>query len=215
MKISNRLNVIADLIEDNSKVIDCGCDHGLLSIYLALEKNCNVLATDINENALDNAINNIRKYKVDNVTTKLTDGIDNIDVINYDVLVIAGMGTMTIKHILEDKELCDNIIISSNNQIPELRQFMFSIGYHIDNELFITDKGKKYIIIKYVKGKKKYSKIDIEYGPIIKDDINYLIYELEKLFEIREKVKYSKFLVRYKVERKIKRLNKLINKRSQ
>ncbi len=215
MKISKRLNVIADLIEDNSKVIDCGCDHGLLSIYLALEKNCNVLATDINENALDNAINNIRKYKVDNVTTKLTDGIDNIDVINYDVLVIAGMGTMTIKHILEDKELCDNIIISSNNQIPELRQFMFSIGYHIDNELFITDKGKKYIIIKYVKGKKKYSKIDIEYGPIIKDDINYLIYELEKLFEIREKVKYSKFLVRYKVERKIKRLNKLINKRSQ
>ena len=215
MKISKRLNVIADLIEDNSKVIDCGCDHGLLSIYLALEKNCNVLATDINENALDNAINNIRKYKVDNVTTKLTDGIDNIDVINYDVLVIAGMGTMTIKHILEDKELCDNIIISSNNQIPELRQFMFSIGYHIDNELFITDKGKKYIIIKFVKGKKKYSKIDIEYGPIIKDDVNYLIYELEKLFEIREKVKYSKFLVRYNVERKIKRLNKLINKRSQ
>ena len=27
--------------------------------YLALEKNCNVLATDINENALDNAIESI------------------------------------------------------------------------------------------------------------------------------------------------------------
>lgn len=215
MKISKRLNVIADLIEDNSKVIDCGCDHGLLSIYLAQEKNCNVLATDINENALDNAINNIRKYKVDNVTTKLTDGIENIDVINYDVLVIAGMGTMTIKHILEGKDLCDKIIISSNNQIPELRKFMISLGYYIDNETFITDKNKNYIIIKFIKGKKKYSKIDIEYGPIIKNDINYLIYELEKQFEIREKVKYSKFIVRYRVERKIKKLTKLINKRSQ
>ena len=33
-KLSKRLGVISSFIEDSSKVIDIGCDHGLLSIYL-------------------------------------------------------------------------------------------------------------------------------------------------------------------------------------
>ena len=34
-KLSKRLEVVASYIEDNSKLVDIGCDHGLLSIYLA------------------------------------------------------------------------------------------------------------------------------------------------------------------------------------
>ena len=35
-KLSKRLEVVANFIDDNDKsVIDIGCDHGLLSIYLA------------------------------------------------------------------------------------------------------------------------------------------------------------------------------------
>ena len=33
MKLSKRLNCIADMINDGSRVIDVGCDHGLLSIF--------------------------------------------------------------------------------------------------------------------------------------------------------------------------------------
>ena len=33
-KLSKRLEVVASFVNDNSKVIDIGCDHGLLSIYL-------------------------------------------------------------------------------------------------------------------------------------------------------------------------------------
>ena len=80
MKISKRLNTIADMIEPNSRVIDVGCDHGLLSIYLDLEKNCSCLASDVNSNALESAKSNIVKYNSKNVETYLTDGIDNIDI---------------------------------------------------------------------------------------------------------------------------------------
>ena len=58
MKISNRLLTIAGFIPANSNVIDVGCDHALLSIYLEQECNCTCLATDINESALDNAKRN-------------------------------------------------------------------------------------------------------------------------------------------------------------
>jgi len=48
MKISRRLRTIAEFIPNGSKVIDVGCDHALLCIYLSLEKECTSVATDIN-----------------------------------------------------------------------------------------------------------------------------------------------------------------------
>ena len=66
MIISKRLKTIAELVPNNSNVIDVGCDHALLDIYLALNKNTTCIAIDINENALSNAVNNIKKYKLNN-----------------------------------------------------------------------------------------------------------------------------------------------------
>ena len=47
MKINNRLKTISNYIEDNSNIIDVGCDHSLLGIYLCLNKN-NI--KDLNQN---------------------------------------------------------------------------------------------------------------------------------------------------------------------
>ena len=61
-KISVRLEAVANYVDDNSKVIDIGCDHGFLSIFLAKKyDNIKIIASDINENALGNAIENINK----------------------------------------------------------------------------------------------------------------------------------------------------------
>ena len=38
INISKRLETIASLVPINSKVIDIGCDHGLLDIYLYQKK---------------------------------------------------------------------------------------------------------------------------------------------------------------------------------
>ena len=173
MKISKRLTTIADMIDSESRVIDVGCDHGLLSVYLDLEKNCNCIAADINSNALKNAENNIIKYNCKNTKTFLTDGIENIDISDDDIIVIAGMGTSTIKHILEGKKLSNTLIISSNNQLYELRKYIISLGYKIDDEKYVLDHQKNYVIIKFVIGNSKYSKIDLEYGPFTKNDSAY------------------------------------------
>ena len=50
MKISNRLKLIASFVDDNSYVIDVGCDHALLDIFLVqTKKNIKTIASDINE----------------------------------------------------------------------------------------------------------------------------------------------------------------------
>ena len=39
VKLSKRLKAIADLVDKDSKIIDVGCDHALLDIYLLKNKN--------------------------------------------------------------------------------------------------------------------------------------------------------------------------------
>ena len=76
-KLSLRLKAVSDLIEEGSKVIDIGCDHGLLDIYLTKNKNCICLATDISSTCLKKAQDNIKKYNLD-IETKVTNGLDGI-----------------------------------------------------------------------------------------------------------------------------------------
>lgn len=212
MKLSKRLQVIADMIPDGSRVIDVGCDHGLLSIFLSKEKHCKCLATDINEKALNNATVNIAKHNASNVDTLLTDGINNITINEDDYIVIAGMGTTTIKHILNTNRLSDHLIIASNNQLYELRSYIIKLGYFITKEEFVIDHQKKYVIIEFLKGNQKYSSLDLKYGPLLKNNSNYLIYELEKLFRIKESARFGSPLVRYNNQREINKVQKLIDK---
>ena len=212
MKLSKRLKCIADMIPSESKVIDVGCDHGYLSIYLSLNKECKCIAADINKNALNSAEINIKKYDVDNIELKLTDGLNGIDISIDDYIVIAGMGTSTIVKILANKVLSNNLIISSNNQLFELRQFVTKLGYIIKDEKFIEENNKKYVIINFEKGKKIYTKLDLVYGPIVRYNIDYLNYELEKLNSISLKITDSSDLVKKENEEKKLILLELIKK---
>ena len=121
MKLSKRLYTVASLIDKNKRVIDVGCDHAYLDIYLTLNNLNNCLATDINKNAIKSAIENIKKYKLENkIEIKVTDGLKNIDVNKDDIIVISGMGTYTILDILNTNILSEDITgeDTDNNDEP-------------------------------------------------------------------------------------------------
>ena len=169
MNLSKRLQAVATLVDVGRKVIDVGCDHAYLDIYLTLNNENKCIATDINENALNNAIKNIEKHNLtDKIEVKLTDGLTDIKVNKKDNIVICGMGTHTMLDILKTNKLSNTLIISSNNDIDILRREVANLGYFIDSEIFIIDKGKPYIIIKFKKGYKKYNENDYIFGPILK-----------------------------------------------
>ena len=220
-KLSKRLEVVASFVNDNSKVIDIGCDHGLLSIYLVNKyKNIKVIASDVNENALSSAITNIKKEKLENrIETRLGSGLDVVKADEIDTIVIAGMGTNTIVSILKYSTSklsnVNNIIIQSNTDLYFLRKNITSLGYYIEDEILVEDKNIIYTVIKFTKGKKRYNYEKLYLGPILitKDDDLFkkkCNKELTTLKLILKNINSGHYLYRLKIKRNIKILEDVL-----
>lgn len=209
-KLSKRLKSLASLVEKNDQVVDVGCDHGLLSIYLVENKLCKkVIASDVNQNALNSAIKNISSRKLD-IETVLSDGINDINLKGINTLIISGMGTSTILHILSDDKKLKNIkklILQSNNDHAILRRELNRKGYFLEQEVALNDKGKWYVTMLFKKSDKSNSIKEIEYGYLNNDEYNdYLISNYKKIFKkiplysIKAKVNsYKKYIKLKKV----------------
>ena len=202
-KISKRLLSLADFISKEDELVDVGCDHGLLSIYLIENKLCKrVIASDINQNALNNAIENIKKKNL-NIETILSDGIDNIDLTNINTLIISGMGTSTILHILKDNSKLNSInkiIIQSNNEHEVLRKEMNNKNYYLKEEKILKDKNKWYITMYFIKSNKKNTKEEIEYGYLNNQEyIKFLLNKYNELLKIipKDNKDYKEIEIKY------------------
>lgn len=211
IKLSKRLASIASNIDKEDKVVDIGCDHGYLSIYLkAVNGNKVVIATDINENALNVAKKNINKNSI-LIETRLGNGLDVIKHNEVDTIIISGMGGNTILNILKKNKLkyIKKIVIQSNTDIPLIRKYINKLGYTIKNEQLIIDKNIYYIIITFTKGKHKYTKKELYFGPLLLKENNDLFnekkaLELNKLEEILKKIPSKKIITKYKLKKLIK-----------
>ena len=215
IKLSKRLETISSLVPKNSNIVDIGCDHGLLDIYLHEKKISNkIIASDINEFALNSAINNIKKYNLDKyIETRLGSGLDTItDKDNIDTVVISGMGAHTIIGILlNNKQKLKNIntlIIQSNTKMYLLRKEITKLDYYIEDEVIVIDNKKTYIIIKFQKGKKKYTKKELYFGPVLikknsKLFKEYKEKELKKLIVLYELIPKNRIISRHKIKKEI------------
>ena len=119
------------------------------------------------------------------------------------------MGTHTILDILNTNKLSDTLIISSNNDIELLRREVVAKGYIIDTEIFIYDKGKPYIIIKFKKGIKSYKEVDYIIGPILKTNKQYKEYLINKYKKVLNNINRKKIILRLKYRIIIFRLKQL------
>ena len=171
MKINDRLKKIGDLVEANSFCLDVGCDHALLDIYLVKkDKNIKAIASDVAEGPVDSAKQNIKRERLENkIEVRLGDGLDTYsDEVN--TIIISGMGGRNMigifKRHLEDLKKVDTIILSPNNYQIDVKKFLVSNGFYIENEEFVKDKKFIYQIIVFKKGKKHYTRKDFFFGPI-------------------------------------------------
>jgi tRNA (adenine22-N1)-methyltransferase len=162
---NKRIKVIASLISNDDIILDIGCDHAYLPIYL-IRNNIvqHAYASDISTNAIKNAINNVNKYKLENkIDLYVADGVIGIPY-NYNTIVISGMGTSNIKKIIDNAPLVGKIVLSSNNDYYDLRIYMKDKGYKITNEIVCFDRGKYYPVIVYQLGKDNISKEELYFG---------------------------------------------------
>lgn len=214
--LSKRLFEICKLVPKKCNVIDIGCDHALLDIYLTLYNENTCIASDISEKVIENAKKNIIKYNLqDKIKTVVSDGINNINVKKNSVIIISGMGTHTILDIVSkiDKNKINKLIIQSNNNLFELRKKMNDLGYGIIKEKIVLDRKKFYTIIVFNIENKKYTKEELKYGKNIIIDSDYKKYInslIEKNNLIIKKLKTNHLLKRIKLKLENNKLKKHI-----
>lgn len=212
-KLSKRLESLAQFVLKNDRVVDVGCDHGYLSIFL-VENNLakKVVASDINQNALNMAINNIKKRNL-KIETVLSDGLNNIDMHDINTIIISGMGTATILHILANHEKMKNvnkIIIQSNNDHELLRKSISKMGYFLTDEKYIKDKDKWYITSLFIKSDKVNTKKELEWGLL--NNVQYNKYLIDKEQNILKKIPLRHFKIKFSKYFKIRKLKKAISR---
>lgn len=215
--LSLRLSSLTKFVNYNDKIIDIGCDHALLDIFLVkndLVKS--IIASDINVQALNSGIKNIENEGLsDKINARLGDGLNVLtDKDNIDTVIISGMGTNTIMGILNNNHLKDinKLIIQSNNDHTMLRKYVTKLGFFIKSEEYFQDNKKNYINIVFVRGNKKYSKIDLTYGPILKHNKPYLEFEINNIEKIEELVPKNKILLHFQLKKEKRVLKKLLRK---
>lgn len=215
--LSLRLSSLTKFVNYNDKIIDIGCDHALLDIFLVkndLVKS--IIASDINVQALNSGIKNIENEGLsDKISARLGDGLNVLtDKDNIDTVIISGMGTNTIIGILNNDHLKDinKLIIQSNNDHTMLRKYITNLGFYIKSEEYFQDNKKNYINIVFVRGNKKYSKIDLTYGPILKHNKPYLEFEINNIEKIEELVPKNKILLHFQLKKEKRVLKKLLRK---
>ncbi len=219
MKISKRLTTVSDLVTDNSKIIDVGCDHALLDIYLFKnKKNVKIIASDIKKGPLEQAKKNIEKYHCQ-IETVQGFGLDPMPP-DIDTVIMTGLGGDTMIDILEKgknklKQI-NTIIVSPQSESIKLRKWLIQYYYVVD-EIMIQDHHKYYLIEKYQKGKQNYTSEELNFGPILLQHksyefVNYYQSIIKEKQKIIKKIPFYKIKERFQAEKEIRYLQKVLKK---
>ena len=153
MVVSSRIKTIADFIEDGDVVVDVGADHGLLELYL-LAKYQNIAITAVENKKGPYKILEESLKGLKNVKLSLSDGISCVNGA-IKTIVIAGMGGLNIKNILdahpEKLTSINKIIIDAHRDIEIARRTIINYGFRFNQEKIVYEQGKFYIVSEFVK----------------------------------------------------------------
>lgn len=156
MQLSLRLMAIADMVTAGNRLVDVGCDHGYLPVYLFLNKKIpSAIAMDVRKGPLSRAETHILQYGLgEYIKTRLSDGLAELKPGEGDTLVIAGMGGPLMERILTDsrevRQSFREMILQPQSDIPHFRHFIREEGWEIVQEKIILEDGKFYPMMKVI-----------------------------------------------------------------
>lgn len=204
MQLSLRLSAIAEMVTEGNRLVDVGCDHGYLPVYLLLNKKIpGAIAMDVRKGPLSRAQEHIAQFGLEGyIQTRLSDGLEALKDGEGDTLVIAGMGGPLMERILTDgasvRGSFRELILQPQSDIPHFRRYIRGEGYEITAEEMVEEDGKFYPLMKAVKADIDtlpfYTKEEEWFGPILLRQRHpvlkrYLERELRIRNEILDKLK--------------------------
>lgn len=219
MELSPRLRKIAELIPVGSRIADVGTDHAYIPIY-CFEKNIirSAIAMDVNPMPLKRAEINIDKYGFGKKSElRLSNGIEKLFPDEVDVIVIAGMGGLLIRDIIDSGSGKitgkTELIVQPMIAPVELRRYLFDNGFDITNEYVVREENKFYNIFSVQRGSADVNEENIYIGKNLKANspdvyADYLSYKIRVTQNILNGMEKSEnpdeeLLAKYRRELKI------------
>lgn len=191
MRLSNRMHMVADLVMPGNVLADIGCDHGYLSVWLVREKRVSrAIAMDLREGPLAKAKESITFFhQNERIETRLSDGMDKLRPGEADCIVIAGMGGILMRDILQrGRECCalaKQLVLQPQSDPETVRSEIHNQGFYIADERACYEDGKYYVAFSCEKGEENvpYSETELKYGRILVErrDETYFRYLREEL----------------------------------
>lgn len=158
MELSRRLQTLADMVTPGNRVADIGCDHGFVSIYLYEQRIApKVYAMDVRKGPLGRAREHIAAHGLtEYIETRLSDGLDGLEVDEADALICAGMGGKLMARILLDglsKVMkMRELILQPQSEFAFFRRFLREHHLVIVEERLVKEDGKFYPMMRVIPG---------------------------------------------------------------
>jgi len=198
INLKGRLQKVASMVGRCSKPADIGTDHAYLPIYLVQSGICPMaIATDNKKGPLRKAEKNIIKYHVqDKIELRYGDGLTPVKDERCDVIIIAGMGGVLIRDIIEKSvdtaKKADLLIMQPMYAEEALREFLLRHGFNIIEESLAKHEGRIYPVIKAA------------YDGIAREEDIFHLYIGRRLFEQRDP------LLKEFLKKRIKRQERIV-----
>ncbi len=143
-----RLQTVASLVRQGSRLADIGTDHALLPCALVQNGHCpSAIASDVRVGPAEAAHRSVAAAQLEHkIEVRLGDGLATVLPQEIDDIVIAGMGGETIAAILGDaswtKDGRYRFVLQPMTRAEKLRRFLYENGFSIEEER-IADDGKR------------------------------------------------------------------------
>ncbi len=153
MILKGRLGLIAKKVPQCRLVSDIGTDHAYIPIYLVSEGRCEkALALDVKQGPIEAAARNIKANCLEGlIETRIGDGLEPVKAGEEDVIIIAGMGGILIKDIINrafDRASKANLLIlQPMNAVEILREWLYKNGFEIIDEELEAEGSKLYNVM--------------------------------------------------------------------
>lgn len=141
------------MLPSGNTLCDVGTDHALLPTAALINKTfIRAVATDLRKGPLERAESTLKKHKVaDKVELRLGSGLEPISPGECDVIVIAGMGALTIIEMLSNcpdtAKKAKMLVLQPMQAQERLRPWLREHGYTIKEERLAAEGEKLYQVI--------------------------------------------------------------------
>lgn len=152
IKLSKRLQYIADKISEDAYFADIGSDHAYLPCYVCmLHPMVKAIAGEVREGPYERAIETVSHFQLQKrIEVRLGDGLAVIDE-KVNEIVIAGMGGSLISKIISEgsNKLAQvkRIIVQPNNQTKCVRETLRRYQFSLSSETILEENNHIYEIL--------------------------------------------------------------------